>query len=174
MERHAQRRAAGRGGFTRSCPTSTCTGWTSSSRQFSSRNTPEGCAGHATRRTDRMRTAIEQARRRGDRAEVRAAAQAAAQPAQRGSAAIPATGGCGTSDTPTITCSGSPDQRPKPSRSRQRLAQFLRDDLKLELSPDKDLDHPRPHRRGAVPRLRDHRPAQRPADHPWPPGGQRR
>ena len=34
MERHAQRRAAGRGGFTRSSPTSTWTGWTSSSRQF--------------------------------------------------------------------------------------------------------------------------------------------
>ena len=34
MECHAQRRAAGWGGFTRSSPTSTCTGWTPSSRQF--------------------------------------------------------------------------------------------------------------------------------------------
>ena len=49
---------------------------------------------------------------------------------------------------------------------KQRLAQFLRDDLKLELSPGQDADHPRPHRRGAVPRLRDHRPAQRPARSP--------
>ena len=34
---------------------------------------------------------------------------------------------------------------------KQRLAQFLRDDLKLELSPGQDADHPRPHpaRRGS-------------------------
>ena len=40
---------------------------------------------------------------------------------------------------PTITCSGSPARRPKPSRSKQRLAHFLREDLKLELSADKTL-----------------------------------
>ena len=44
---------------------------------------------------------------------------------------------------------------------KQRLAEFLRDELKLELSQEKNADHPRPHRRGPVPRLRDHYPAQR-------------
>jgi len=38
-----------------------------------------------------------------------------------------------------ITSSDSPDPEPKPSRSKQRLAAFLRDDLKLELSEDKTL-----------------------------------
>ena len=65
--------------------------------------------------------------------------QADAQPAQRGSRTIPATGGCGTCGTPTITCSGSPDPRPKPRRSNSAWRQFLRDELKLELSPDKTL-----------------------------------
>ncbi len=37
---------------------------------------------------------------------------------------------------------------------KQRLATFLRDDLKLEL-PGEDADHPRPDRQGAIPRLRD-------------------
>ena len=36
---------------------------------------------------------------------------------------------------------------------KRRLATFLRDELQLELSADEDPDHPRPHRRGAVPRL---------------------
>ena len=45
---------------------------------------------------------------------------------------------------------------------KRRLAQFLQDELKLELSETKDADHPRPHQRGAVPRLRDHHPAQQP------------
>ena len=36
---------------------------------------------------------------------------------------------------------------------KQRLAAFLRDDLKLELSPGQDADHARPHPGGAVPRL---------------------
>ena len=38
-----------------------------------------------------------------------------------------------------ITSSGSPDPRPKPNRSRQRVAKFLRDDLKLELADEKTL-----------------------------------
>ena len=41
---------------------------------------------------------------------------------------------------------------------KQRVAKFLREDLKLELSDEKTLTHPRPHRRGEIPRLRDHRP----------------
>src|SRR6201998_1573611 len=32
--------------------------------------------------------------------------------------AIPATGGCGTADTQMIICSGSPDQKPRPNRSK--------------------------------------------------------
>ena len=36
---------------------------------------------------------------------------------------------------------------------KARLAAFLRDDLKLELSPGQDADHARPHPGGAIPRL---------------------
>jgi group II intron reverse transcriptase/maturase len=57
---------------------------------------------------------------------------------------------------------------------KRRLAQFLHEDLKLELSQTKDADHPRPHQRGAVPRLRDHRPARQPRDRRRPTCGQRR
>lgn len=52
---------------------------------------------------------------------------------------------------------------------KQRPAQFLREDLKLELSPGQDADHARPHPGGAVPRLPHHHPAQ-----PVPPRRQRR
>ena len=55
--------------------------------------------------------------RRGDRAQARQLRRRHAQPAQPGSAAIPATAGCDMSDTPMTTCSGSPDRRPKPNRS---------------------------------------------------------
>ena len=44
---------------------------------------------------------------------------------------------------------------------KQRLAEFLRDELKLELSQDKTLITHARTRRGPIPRLRDHRPAQR-------------
>ena len=40
---------------------------------------------------------------------------------------------------------------------KQRLAEFLRDELKLELSQDKTLITHARSQRGAVPRLRDHR-----------------
>ena len=40
-------------------------------------------------------------------------------------------------------------------------------------SRGQDPDHPRPHRRGTLPRLRDHRPARRPEDHPRTAVGQR-
>ena len=40
---------------------------------------------------------------------------------------------------PTTPCSGLPGPGPKPRRSRQRLAAFLHDELKLELSQDKTL-----------------------------------
>ena len=48
---------------------------------------------------------------------------------------------------------------------KDQLAAFLRDELALELKPGQDADHPRPHPGGAVPRLRDHRPALRQQDH---------
>ena len=54
-----------------SCPISTCTGWTSSSRQFSSRNTPEGDRRARNPAYQQVRDAIARARRRGDRAAVR-------------------------------------------------------------------------------------------------------
>ena len=43
------------------------------------------------------------------------------------------------SGTATTPCSGSPDPRPKPRRSNSAWRQFLRDELKLELSQDKTL-----------------------------------
>ena len=64
------------------------------------------------------------------------------------------------------TLLGFTGPRPKLRRSSVASRQFLHDDLKLELSEDKDADHPRPHQRGAVPRLRDHRPARRPQASP--------
>ena len=45
---------------------------------------------------------------------------------------------------------------------KQRLAAFLRDELKLELVTGQDADHPRPHGRGPIPRLRDLGRAHRP------------
>ena len=52
---------------------------------------------------------------------------------------IPATAGCVTAATPTITCWGSPGRRPKPRRSSNGWRQFLRDELTLELSEEKTL-----------------------------------
>jgi hypothetical protein len=43
------------------------------------------------------------------------------------------------SGTQTMSSSGSPGPRPKPSRSKATWRAFLRDDLKLELSPGKTL-----------------------------------
>jgi group II intron reverse transcriptase/maturase len=55
---------------------------------------------------------------------------------------------------------------------KRRLAQFLREELKLELSEHKTLiTHARTG--AAVPRLRDHRPAQQPDAHQRSPGDQR-
>ena len=70
---------------------------------------------------------------------------------------IRATGGCATAATQTIICSGSPDRRPKPRRSNSAWREFLRDELKLELSQDKTLITHARTRRGPVSRLRDHR-----------------
>ena len=57
---------------------------------------------------------------------------------------------------------------------KHRLAQFLRDDLKLELSETKTLITHARTERGEVPRLRDHHPARQPRDRRWPSCGQRR
>jgi len=56
---------------------------------------------------------------------------------------------------------------------KRRLAAFLRDDLKLELSQHKTLNHARPHPGSAIPRLRNHRAAQRLQGHQGYPAGQR-
>ena len=53
------------------------------------------------------------------------------------------------------------------SRGRSRPAGAVpAGDLGLELQPEQDPDHPRPHPGGAVPRLRDHRPALQHEDSP--------
>ena len=51
----------------------------------------------------------------------------------------PATAGSGISGTQMTISSGSPARRPRPEEIKQRLARFLRDELKLELSADKTL-----------------------------------
>lgn len=57
--------------------------------------------------------------------------------------------------------------RAEAEQIKQRLAAFLRDGLKLELSQDKTLITHGRSRRGEVPRIRDHCPAQRPQNHRW-------
>ena len=99
-----------------SCPRSTCTSWTTSSRQFSSRNTPEGA-----------RRANPDTTRSGKHYGGRASAVTGHRPgscngrcvaSEPGSRTIPATGGCATPATPTIISWVSSDRRPKPSRSK--------------------------------------------------------
>jgi hypothetical protein len=53
--------------------------------------------------------------------------------------AILAIGGCVTRDTPMTSCSGSPDRKAEAEEIKRRLGQFLRDELKLELSEQKTL-----------------------------------
>jgi hypothetical protein len=56
---------------------------------------------------------------------------------------------------------------------KRQLAQFLQEDLKLELSGTKTLITHASTRCGAVPRLRDHGPARQPAADRGPTIGQR-
>jgi hypothetical protein len=121
-----------------SCRTSTWTGWTRSSRRSSSRNTPEGSPGGRTGNTTGCTTRC-------------------AEPTDE--AIRPSPGNCASS---CGTLPSSDPQDPAYRRLRYvryaddtllgfigpkaeaeeikaRLAQFLRDDLKLELSPDKTL-----------------------------------
>ena len=65
----------------------------------------------------RLTRAISDAGGAGDRASSPAAARTAAPLPRAETRVIPATGGCDISGTPTITSSGSPDRKPKPSRS---------------------------------------------------------
>src|SRR6266700_2998963 len=99
-----------------SCLTFAWTGWISSPRQSSSRNIPEGKAGKPILPGPRWRTRW---RPPGGAATVlrygNCASSGGACPP--GIPVIPVTAGSGTSATPTITCSGSPARRPKPSRS---------------------------------------------------------
>jgi Type II intron maturase/AI2M/AI1M-like, HNH endonuclease len=121
-----------------SCRTFTWTGWISSPRQSSSRNIPEGKAGKPILPGPRWRTRW---RPPGGAATVLRYGSCASsgRACPPGIPVIPATAGSGTSATPTITCSGSPARRPEAEQIKQRLAGFLRDDLKLELSAGKTL-----------------------------------
>ncbi len=72
------------------------------------------------------------------------------------------------------SCSDSPDR----SRSRGDQSSAWRRSCATISSwncpPGQDTDHPRPHRRGEIPRLRDHRPARRQQAQPRPSINQRR
>ena len=103
----------------------------------------------------KVRTAIARARRRGDRAEVRALRRQRAQPAQPGSerSGLPAAALRAVRRRHLLGFAGP---KAEAEEIKQRLAAFLRDELKLELSQDKTLiTHARTG--AAVPRLRDHR-----------------
>ena len=69
MARHAQRLRRRAGSHHPSCPTSTWTGWTSSSNNSCCRNTTSAAAVGPTRRIRPLEHAIARARRHGDRAE---------------------------------------------------------------------------------------------------------
>ena len=112
-----------------------------------------------------VRTAIARARRRGDRAAVRALRQQlrslpSEDPDDPGYRRLRY---CRYADD---TCSGSPDPRPKPRRSNSAWRRSCVTNSSWNCRQDKTLiTHART---GAaqVPRLRDHRPARRPQGHP--------
>ena len=101
------------------------------------------------------------------------AAQAAAQPPEPGIRRILAIGGCVTCRYADDILLGFAGPKAEAEEIKRRLAQFLRDDLKLELSETKTLITHARTERGAVPRLRDHHPARQPDHHRWPSSGQR-
>ena len=67
------------------------------------------------------------------------------------------------------TLLGFTGPRAEAEEIKARLAAFLRDELKLELSQDKTLITHARTQAARVPRLRDHRAAQRPQGHPGQP-----
>ena len=160
MERHAQRRSARRGGFTGPVQHLSAQAGQVRRDRFSSRNTPEGTSGGPTpqyaqvRPDDGARAGAATGPQPGN-----CAGGCAACPA--GTPRIPATGGCVTAGTPMITSWGSSDRRPKPRRSRHAAGGVPARRTQAGTDRGQDPDHARPHRRGAIPRLRDHRPAQR-------------
>ena len=64
------------------------------------------------------------------------------------------TDGCGTSGTPTISCSGFAGPRAEAEEIKGRLGTFLRDHAQAGTVAREDPDHPRRDREGPVPRLR--------------------
>ena len=107
------------------------------------------------------------ARKRGDRETARELrTQTAHLPS--GTRRTPDTGGCATRGTPMTTSWGSSGRKPKPRRSRSSWRGSCGMNLRLELNPDKTLITHARTQRGAVPRLRDHRPALRHASHQRP------
>ena len=117
---------------------------------------------------EKVKDATAQARKRGDRAAVRALRkQLRAMPS--GDPQDPGYRRLRYSRYADDHLLGFTGPKAEAEDIKSRLAQFLRDDLKLELSPGQDPDHPRPHWCGQVPRLRDHRPARRHQDQRRPP-----
>ena len=107
-----------------------------------------------TRTTAQVEREIVKARRRGDRAEVRSLYQRlhslpSQDPDDPGYRRLRY---CRYADDTLLGFAGP---KAEAEQIKRRLAEFLRDDLKLDLSPDKTLDHPCPHPAGQVPRLRD-------------------
>ena len=77
----------------------------------------------------------------------------------------PHAGGADSGVVPDDTLLGFAGPKAEAEQIKARLATFLRDDLKLEMSRDQDAHHLRAHPGCEIPRLRDHRAAQRPQGH---------
>jgi hypothetical protein len=97
--------------------TSTWIAWTSSSRRFCCRDTPEVCSGVPILSTtvSAARSVVPEHATIMSRYGRCASNSAAFRP---GILVILSIGGCVTSDTQTTSCSDSPDRRPKPRRSK--------------------------------------------------------
>jgi len=77
----------------------------------------------------------------------------------------PHAGGADSGVVPDDTLLGFAGPKAEAEQIKARLATFLRDDLKLEMSRDQDAHHLRAYPGCEIPRLRDHRAAQRPQGH---------
>ena len=139
MERHAQRRAAGRGALPDACPTSTWIGWTSSSRRLCCRNTPEVCSGDTNPEYDRVQG-------RGSLGPASAVIMPRCGRCASSYAACPAMDPLDPgyrrlryvryADDILLGFTGP---KAEAEEIKRRLAQFLQEDLKLELSETKTL-----------------------------------
>ena len=156
----AGRRRAG--SSARCSRTSTSTGWTSSSNRRSSRSTPgasrsEGEPG--------VRPAVIGSRRLeargGPRQTSRPRPRKSSGASRRTTRSTRTTAGCGTSGTPTTSCSASIGPRDEAEEIKDRLGDVPARSPQAGTLAREDLDHPRPDREGPVPRLR-HRNVRQP------------